>query len=83
MTIMTEDEARAIMKAHGWSYKERKPRRKAKYIYAKRKKRGELLERYICPLSKLGELTEKELVAKLEPAEEGEVKEGIQPSNGQ
>ena len=80
---MTEDEARAIMKAHGWSYKERKPRQKAKYIYAKRKQRGELLERYVCPLSKLGGLSEKELIAKLEPTEEGEAREETQPSNGQ
>lgn len=62
---MREAEARAIMKAQGWTYKERSPRHRARYIYAKRKQKGVLLERYICPLSQLGSLTEQQLLAKL------------------
>ena len=65
---MTEAEARAIMKAHGWTYRER-PRRGlgTKYVYGLRKQNRKLLERYICPLSKLGNLTEQELLTKLTP----------------
>lgn len=63
---MTEEEVRAIMKAHRWSYKERTPYKQSpKYIYAKRRQGSQLLERYICPLSRLGELTEAELITKL------------------
>lgn len=70
---MTEEEVRAIMKTYRWSYKERTPYKQSpKYIYAKRRQGSQLLERYICPLSKLGELTEAELIAKLtmKPAQE-------------
>jgi hypothetical protein len=66
--LMTETEARAIMKAHRWTYRERK-RHKSRivYIYAIRKKphSRQQEDRYICPLSRLGELTEAELIAKL------------------
>jgi len=65
---MTEAEARAIMKAHGWGYRDRK--RSAlgtKYLYAQRRQGSKRIERYICPLSKLGDLTELELLAKLAP----------------
>jgi hypothetical protein len=63
---MTEEEARAIIRAHGWIYQERSPRGVAKYLYARRRKGLRMVERYICPLSQLGNLTEVELVAKLE-----------------
>jgi len=73
MTV-TEEEARSIMKAHGWTYAEHRPKGTAKYVYAqrKRKRQRKQVERYICPLSRLSTLTESELVAKLapEPAEE-------------
>jgi len=62
---MTKEEARAIMKAHRWTYQERSPRQHELYIYARRKQRGKIVERYICPLSRLEELTEAELIAKL------------------
>jgi|SRR5436190_8979913 len=66
--LMTETEARAIMKAHRWTYRERK-RHKSHivYVYAIRKKphSRQQEDMYICPLSRLGELTEAELVAKL------------------
>ena len=66
MLIMTEEEARSIMKKYGWSYKERRRRGQGKkYLYAQRWLGKGPIERYICPLSQLGELTEKELVAKL------------------
>jgi hypothetical protein len=71
MLAMTEEEARSIMKTHGWSYKERKPRRKAKYVYAQRWKGKGPIERYICPLTELGNFTEPQLVEILErPIEE-------------
>lgn len=65
---MTEEEARSIMKARRWTYLLRKPRGVAEYVYAVRKKprSNKLDEVYICPLLKLGELTEADLVAKLE-----------------
>jgi len=62
---MTEAEARAIIRAHGWIYQERSPRGVAKYLYARRRKGLKMVERYICPLSRIGNLTEEELVAKL------------------
>lgn len=61
---MTEAEARAIMKEKGWSYKLRSPF-KAKYVYAKRRQKKKLVEIYICPLSKLPDLSRDDLVAKL------------------
>jgi len=63
---VTEAEARAIMKANGWRYKQR-PRSsfRTPYIYAKRRQGVRIIERYICPLSQLGNLTEDGLVAKL------------------
>lgn len=63
---MTEAEARAIMQEKGWTYTER-PRYglKTKYVYARRRQGLRMIDRYICPLSKLGELTEADLVAKL------------------
>lgn len=65
---MTEAEARAIMKAHGWSYRDRKRRNLGtKYIYAQRRQGSKRIERYICPLSKLGDLTEQGLLIKLAP----------------
>jgi len=67
MLAMTEEEARGIMKAHGWIYKERSPKKVAKYVYAVRKKRHSRQQRdlYICPLSRLDQFTEEELIAKL------------------
>jgi len=75
MPTMTEEEARAIMKIHGWNYKERKRRRLGtKYVYAQRRQGSEMKERYICPLSRLSNLTEPKLVEILatvpEPIEE-------------
>ncbi len=68
MQTVTEQEARAIMKNHGWSYKERTPHKSGiKYLYAKKWHEGTTIERYICPLSRLGELTEAKLVEKLAP----------------
>ena len=63
---MMEAEARAVMKTHGWTYKIRQPKGVAKYVYAQRREGKEMLDRYICPLSQLGNLTEADLVAKLE-----------------
>jgi hypothetical protein len=65
---MTEAEARTIMKAHGWGYRDRKRRNLGtKYIYAQRRQGSKRIERYICPFSKLGDLTELELLRKLAP----------------
>jgi len=63
---MTEEEVRAVMKAHRWTYHS-VPRRNlgTKYIYAQRREGARKIERYICPLSKLPELMKEELIAKL------------------
>jgi hypothetical protein len=72
---MTEAEARAIMKVYRWTYCERK-RHKSRivYIYAIHKKPHSRQQEdiYICPLSRLGELTEEQLIVKLtkQPAAE-------------
>ncbi len=68
---MTEEEARAIMKANGWNYHARPRSTKGKkYLYAERMRQYKRQEIYICPLSRLGELTEAKLVAKLAPIPE-------------
>jgi hypothetical protein len=68
MLAMTEEEARTIMHSRRWTYQERVRRSLGtKYVYARRKQGGKVVERYICPLSRLGNLTEEELVAKLAP----------------
>jgi hypothetical protein len=71
MLTMTEEEARAIMKTYGWNYKERKRRGQGKkYIYAQRRQGLEMKERYICPLSRLSDFTERKLVEILAPPPE-------------
>jgi hypothetical protein len=62
---MTEEEARAILKAHGWTWHIRKRRKGTSYVYAARKKKQKFIERYIVPLSRLEQLTEAELIGKL------------------
>jgi hypothetical protein len=63
---MTPEEARAIMQDYGWGYTA-KPRHKSRrlYVYAQRRQGKEVVDCYICPLSRLGELTKEELIAKL------------------
>lgn len=65
--VMMKEEANAIMHTMGWYYQERTRRHKTKYVYAKRRQGPKMIERYICPLSRLGELTEQQLRAKLAP----------------
>jgi hypothetical protein len=62
---MTEEEARAILKAHGWTWHIRKRRKGTPYLYAARKETHKVIERYIAPLSRLEQLTEAELIRKL------------------
>jgi hypothetical protein len=65
---MTEEEARTIMKSQGWTYQERKRRGLGtKYIYARRRQGTTIVERYICPLSRLNTLAEEQLKVKLTP----------------
>jgi len=65
---MTEAEARTILKTHGWGYYVRvRHKSRRRYIYARRKERGIIVERYVCPLTQLGTLTEQELLVKLAP----------------
>ncbi len=64
---MTIEEARQLFKQFGWTWCT-KPRRGrgTLYIYAERwGEQQKPIERYIAPLSRLPELTERELVAKL------------------
>jgi len=77
---MTEIEARRIMKSHGWFYTERCPKGVAKYIYAKRRQGSKMAQRYICPLLRLGELTEEQLVVKLtQPPAKGQQSPAKEP----
>ncbi|SRR5436190_21906517 len=63
---MTEAEARTIMQEKGWTYTERpRYKLKTKYLYARQRQGSRVIDRYICPLSRLKELTEADLVAKL------------------
>jgi hypothetical protein len=63
---MTEDEARQVLRKHGWIWHLRKKSNRL-YIYANRRrpKTNKFQERYIAPLSKLGELTEQDIIRKL------------------
>lgn len=64
---MTEEEIRQVMRRYRWTYLLRRPKGAAQYVYGVHKKprSREQEEVYICPLSKIGELTEQELIAKL------------------
>ena len=65
---MTEKEARTIMKSQGWTYQERRRRSLGKkYVYARRRQGTAIVERYICPLSRLSTLTEEQLKVKIAP----------------
>lgn len=64
---MDKEEARSIIRAYGWVYRERSRRNQLKYVYVMRRKGKGFTERYICPLSRLDSLTEQELIAKLTP----------------
>jgi len=52
------------MKQCGWSFLRRK-RRSREYVYAARKDQNRRIERYICPLAKLAELSRNSLIVKL------------------
>jgi hypothetical protein len=65
--FMTEEAARRLFKQYGWTWRTR-PRRRygTRYLYAERwGKQQKKVERYIAPLSRLPQLTETDLVAKL------------------
>jgi hypothetical protein len=62
---MTEEEAKAILKARGWTWHIRTRRRGTPYLYAARRTQDKMYERYIGPLSRLPNLSEQELIAKL------------------
>jgi hypothetical protein len=64
---MMKEEANIIMHTLGWYYQERIRRHNKKYVYAKRRQGPKMIERYICPLSRLEGLTEQQLRAKLAP----------------
>lgn len=65
---MTEEEARVIMHTQGWHYHERiRHKSRIRYVYAQRRQGPKLVDRYICPLARLGALTEQELLMKLAP----------------
>jgi hypothetical protein len=72
---MTEDEAKAILHQYGWIWHIQHRRRGTPYVYAKRRRRqtkNKYEGKYIAPLSKLPELTEADIVAKLtnQPSQE-------------
>jgi hypothetical protein len=61
---MNEEKARSILRQHGFYLQYRK-RKENLYLYAKKRQGKRKLEIYICPLSKLCELGEEQLAAKL------------------
>ena len=61
---VTEDQAKQVIHAHGWT-PHIKPIARGRYLYAARKRAGKVIEKYIAPLSKLEHMTESEIVAKL------------------
>ncbi len=63
--MMTEQEARAAMKQHRWSYLCRTRRNGLNYVYAQRKVEGKKREKYICAYSALDKLDIEQLMAKL------------------
>ncbi len=63
---MTEEEARQLFKQYGWTWRLRSRHHGTLYIYAARwGEQQKKVERYIAPLSRLPEVTERELVTKL------------------
>jgi hypothetical protein len=62
---MTDEEARDMLKAYGWTWHLRRRRRGTPYLYAARKRKGHVEERYIGPLSQLSQMTQADIVAKL------------------
>jgi len=61
---MMEEELRQLLKRHGWNLFIRE-RKKHTYFYAQKWRRGEV---YIGPASKLEEVTEEQVLAKLAKA---------------
>jgi hypothetical protein len=62
---VTEEEAKAILKARGWTWHIRTRRRGTPYIYAAKRLQDKIHERYIAPLSRLPQMTEADIVDKL------------------
>ncbi len=62
---MLESEARSLLKAYGWGWLVRKRRHGIRYIYAIRREKHKVKDRYIGPLSRLPEMIEADIVAKL------------------
>lgn len=63
--MMTEQEVRAAMKNHRWSYLPRS-RRGHNYVYAQKKVSGKKTEKYICAYTALARLTFSQLMEKLQ-----------------
>ncbi len=62
---MTSEEAKAILKAHGWGWHVRTRKNGLPYVYAMRREKHRITERYLVPLSRLPDMTEAELMRKL------------------
>ncbi len=64
---MTEDEAKSVLKKHGWTPRFRQVHSKqgTYFLYAYRRRQGKLEERYITTVNKLEELTEADILLKL------------------
>jgi hypothetical protein len=63
---MTEEDARGVFKRHRWffSIQERRGRGK-RFIYAKKCVDGHVISRYIIAESKLADMTEEKILARL------------------
>ncbi len=64
MKLLTEDEAKQVIRAYGWT-PHVKPIARGRYLYAARKQAGKVKDKYIAPIEKLERMTESEIVAKL------------------
>jgi hypothetical protein len=62
---MTEEEARTLLRARGWTWRVRIRTNGLPYLYAIRREKRKMVERYIGPLSQLPQMTEADIVAKL------------------
>jgi hypothetical protein len=63
---LNEEELRQLLKTHGFSLQLRARRGTGvRYAYAKRKKSGKVQTLYLCPESRISQLTKEEIEQKL------------------
>ncbi len=66
LTFVTEEELRQTLKTHGWSLELRARRKTGKrYAYARRKKGGRVLTKYLGPEDRINQLDRQTVESKL------------------